>query len=97
MDFFREQITKKTRIPKKCWWCDEMIEIGQPKVHHAYTVDNEFSALNYHPECVAACDILMAKDKFGFGLLPDRGSMERGKNSSVEKREMGQWHKFLRF
>lgn len=66
----------KSRKAKRCSWCDEMIEVGQPKVSWLWKDDGGYVAnVKMHPECHgASVDTLKACDNYEF----TRGDYSRG-------------------
>ena len=70
-----EKHTKKTRRARRCDWCDEMIEVGQPKVSWLWKEGEDFAEVRTHPECFAASQkYLEAVDNYEF----QPGSYSRG-------------------
>jgi hypothetical protein len=65
--------TKASRKAKRCSWCGETIQIGQPKVSFRGLEDGEFYTLHQHPECHDA------QRRWPFDQdIPDLHVMQRG-------------------
>mgnify|MGYP000860192376 CR=1 FL=1 len=56
MSFHNTTHVKRTRRTRRCNWCGEMIQKGDPSVAHAGNYDGDFYQGRYHPECNAAID-----------------------------------------
>ena len=54
MSFHSETHVKKTRKARRCDWCSEGIEKGDPSVSTSGIFDGDFYSARYHPECAAA-------------------------------------------
>lgn len=54
MSFHNERHVKKTRRARRCDWCGERIEQGDPSVVTSGVYEGDFSTGRYHPECAAA-------------------------------------------
>ena len=80
MSFFAKTKTNASRKVKRCSWCGEIIEVGQPKVTQSGMHDGEFQTHHCHPECdIAETNWLLEnRDE----ELPDIGSMKRGTTES---------------
>ena len=62
MRAFHPQSVKASRKRRKCDWCGEMIEIGQPYDSHMWSAYGDTTRIVMHPECKAAAGELAAKD-----------------------------------
>lgn len=67
--------TVKTRIPHRCAWCAERIEVKSLAKYRAYTYEGEFGHDWMHPECADAMCHLGVNDEFTW--MP--GEFKRGK------------------
>jgi len=54
MSFHNETHVKKTRRARRCDWCAERIEKGEPSVSTSGIFEGDFYQGRYHPECSAA-------------------------------------------
>jgi hypothetical protein len=53
MSFNNTRHVKRTRTDRKCDWCWEPINAGDPSVVCTGTFDGDFFTSRYHPECDA--------------------------------------------
>jgi len=51
MGFDRPTIVKRTRRRRRCDWCLEHINAGDPSVVECGTFEGDFWSGRYHPEC----------------------------------------------
>lgn len=57
----------KSRKAKRCDWCDEMIEVDQPKVSWMWKDGGDVHSVKMHPECYgASVDTLDSDDNYEF-------------------------------
>ena len=54
MSFHNETHVTKTRRTRKCGWCAQRIEKGDPSVATSGVFEGDFYQGRYHPECAAA-------------------------------------------
>ena len=79
MSFQSERDVKHNRKRKRCYWCFEWLEVGQPCVVHSGVWDGEFYTSRFHPECSAAVPLWWKKDGISYDdEFPEEGSMKRG-------------------
>ena len=71
-------IVKKARKRHKCFWCGELIQLGEPYSYWGWASDGSVERIKVHPECdtvwQAACD-----DDFGGVYITIPYDHERGK------------------
>ena len=77
MNFHNETHVKKTRKTRRCDWCSERIEKGDPSVSTSGICDGDFYQGRYHPECWTAIGRYCRKHNAWGEELPD-GPMNRG-------------------
>lgn len=51
MSFHNEIHVKKTRRTRRCNWCGELIQKGDPSVSTSGIFEGDFYQGRYHPEC----------------------------------------------
>ncbi len=51
MSFNDTREIKACRKARRCYWCDEKIEVGQPAVRVTGVWDGDFGQCFWHPEC----------------------------------------------
>jgi hypothetical protein len=51
MSLHHKRYVKRTRADKKCDWCWECINAGDPSVVCSGIFEGDFFASRYHPEC----------------------------------------------
>lgn len=44
----------KSRRARRCDWCDQMIEVGQPKATWLWKDGGDVASVHMHPECYEA-------------------------------------------
>lgn len=54
MSFHKETHVKKTRKTRRCGWCGDLINKGDPSVYTCGVYSNELYEGRYHPECSVA-------------------------------------------
>lgn len=54
MSFHSETLVKRTRRTRKCDWCWQHIQKGDPSVATSGIFEGDFYQGRYHPECNAA-------------------------------------------
>jgi len=76
MRSFQHKSVKKSRKRRRCDWCGETIEVGQPYNSYQFSTHGDASTVRMHPECLAAsCGV--AKQEGGwFEWTP--GAYRRG-------------------
>lgn len=77
MSFHNETHVKKTRRARKCDWCSERINKGDPSVSTSGIFEGDFYQGRYHPECSAAITRYYTVNKCWGEEMPD-GPMNRG-------------------
>lgn len=59
----------KCRKPRRCYWCNECINIGEPAVRIVGGCNGgDFGWSHYHPECFAALEAMPHEEREGYGL-----------------------------
>ena len=76
MTTFHEQSVKKSRKRRRCTWCAEIIEIGQPYRSYRFADGGDIGHVVLHPECMDAMDAMAKREKWGFEWSP--GDFRRG-------------------
>jgi hypothetical protein len=89
MSFFNSTFVKKTQKRRRCDWCLEHIEIGEPSVYTAGTFEGDFFTGRYHPECREATRRWYERNRCWGEAMPDdpmnRGGIrERGEKEDAE-------------
>lgn len=77
MSFHRSIHVKKTRRTRRCNWCWEWINKGEPSVATSGVCDGDFYQGRYHPECDDAVSRWYAANKCWGDELPE-DPMNRG-------------------
>ena len=77
MSFHNTVHVKKTRKTRRCDWCSERIEKGDPSVVTSGTDGSDFYHARYHPECGEAITCYCRKHRAWGEELPDC-AMNRG-------------------
>jgi hypothetical protein len=83
MSFQHSQTIKAVRKARYCYWCGEMIEVGQPAVKAAGVSEGDFWSSTMHPECDEACIVWWKKIGRDADYGPEEHSMLRG--STLDK------------
>jgi len=65
----------KSRKARRCSWCDEMIEVGQPKATWLWKDGGDVGEVRMHPECYEA-SVKTLNHVDGYEFTP--GSYSRG-------------------
>ncbi len=52
MRTFQHQSVKKSRKPRRCDWCGETIEVGQPYDSYRFAISGDAGTARMHPECL---------------------------------------------
>jgi len=73
--FWHQSVTK-SRKRRRCDWCGEMIDIGQPYDSYRFATSGNAGTVRMHPECLEASDE-MAKQGGGW-IEWDIGEFRRG-------------------
>lgn len=79
MSFHNETHVKRTRRTRRCDWCGELIQKGEPSVATSGIFEGDFYQGRYHPECNAATLRWCRKNGWNEGLpdwLCNRGGIE---------------------
>ncbi len=77
MSFQSETKVTKPIKAKRCYWCGEICEIGQPRVIIAGKWEGDFFNAHYHPECSRANSDWWRKNPTEYEG-PECQSMKRG-------------------
>lgn len=77
MSFCTTRHVKSSRKIKDCYWCGQMILVGNPKVYISTLIEGDFSDVNLHPECFDASNRWQDRNKFE-DSWPEWATMERG-------------------
>jgi hypothetical protein len=77
MSFHNERHVKRTRADRKCDWCWEPINAGEPSVSTSGTQDGDFYSCRYHPECNDAMN-RFAHEVLSWGDPLPQDRMNRG-------------------
>jgi len=78
VSFYNEKAVKRTRRTRRCDWCGELIQMGDPSVVTAGVYEGDFCTGRYHPECSAAITRYYTVNKCWGEEMPERHSMNRG-------------------
>jgi hypothetical protein len=54
MRTFQHQSVKKSRKRRRCDWCGETIEVGQPYDSYRFAISGDAGTVRMHPECLEA-------------------------------------------
>ena len=79
MSFHNETHVKRTRRTRRCDWCGELIQKGDPSVATSEIFEGDFFQGRYHPECNAATLRWCRREGWGEPLpeyLMNRGGIE---------------------
>ena len=77
-DTFHEQSVKASRKVRRCDWCGELIQIGQPYESYRWRDGSDGGTVVMHPECRQAMG--RTSDEEGGWIDWDRGENVRGKS-----------------
>ena len=77
MNFTKITDVTKPRKAKRCYWCDERCEIGQPRVVVSGLCEGDFFADHHHLECHEAWSKWWDGNPLEYEP-PEEGSMKRG-------------------
>lgn len=88
MSFHNETHVKKTRTPRRCHWCFEFINKGDPSVSTSGVFDGDFYQGRYHPECASAVTVYYTVNKCWGEEMPyetmNRGGiLEKGEREEI--------------
>ena len=78
MSFYNETHVKRTRRTRRCDWCGELIQKGDPSVSTSGIFEGDFYTGRYHPECNAAAYRYYKTNNCWGEEMPERHSMNRG-------------------
>lgn len=89
MSFHNSTHVKRTRRTRRCDWCGELIQKGDPSFVHDGIYDGDFYRGRYHPECNSAIDRWWKKygrngDEFPDYLINRGGIEEKGEPEDPE-------------
>ena len=56
MSVFHRRAIKRSRKPRTCTWCGELVEIGQPYQSYRWAEGGDAGTVVLHPECGDAMD-----------------------------------------
>lgn len=97
MSFHRETPVKKTRRARRCDWCGDRIDAGQPSVATSGIFEGDFYTGRYHPECNAAAlryyrvnhcwGEAMPEDPMNRGGIKEKGEPETEPLDTADKQE----------
>jgi hypothetical protein len=73
---FQHQSVKKSRKRRRCDWCGELIDIGQPYDSYRFATSGNAGTARMHPECLEASGDV-AKQEGGW-FEWDLGEFRRG-------------------
>ena len=76
MRTFQHQSVARSRKRRRCDWCYEAIEIGQPYDSYRFACPGDTGTVRMHPECLEA-SAEMAKQEGGW-FEWDLGEFKRG-------------------
>lgn len=76
-EFFTVAEVKASRKAHRCYWCLQMIEVGQPKVTTSGKFEGDFLFTRFHPECYKALERWQRENPED-DYWPDEGTMKRG-------------------
>jgi hypothetical protein len=78
---FHEQSVNKSRKRRRCKWCAEIIDEGQPYESYRFADGGDVGHMIYHPECMVAQQEMARREKWEFEWSP--GDFKRG---SIDER-----------
>ena len=76
MSSFHEKSVAKSRKRRRCTWCAEIIETGQPYESYRFADSGDVGHVILHPECMVAQLEMGRREKYGFTWSP--GDFKRG-------------------
>ena len=82
MSFCNVTEVKACRKKKRCQWCVELIEVGQPKIYVSAIWEGDFFTSHFHPECWKALDEW--QDRTKEEEWPE-GPMKRGSSEHIDQ------------
>lgn len=89
MTTFHERDVTKSRKRRRCDWCSEYIEIGEPYHAYRWADGSDTGAVEMHPECLAASHRYFAENSFEDFFEPHENSRgcccERGRCKCVKE------------
>ncbi len=71
MSFCHDRPVGAVRKARRCYWCGEMIEVGQPAVRSSGEHEGDFHCSYMHCECHAILKSMDNDELEGFGILED--------------------------
>ena len=77
MSTFHRQSVKRSHKRRRCAWCAEAIEIGQPYESYRWADGSDAETVRMHPECLAAMGKVATDEGGCFTWSP--GDFERGR------------------
>lgn len=78
VSFHNENHVKRTRRTRRCDWCGELIQKGDPSVATSGVFEGDFYQGRYHPECNAAALRWYRSHQCWGEPMPDSYTMNRG-------------------
>lgn len=76
MRTFNIQSVTKSRKQRRCDWCGEMIDAGQPYESYRFATDGDAGTVRMHPECLVASGEVAKQEGHWFEW--DFGDFRRG-------------------
>lgn len=81
MTTFHEQSIKRSRKRRRCTWCADIIEVGQPYESYRFADGGDVGHVVLHPECMVAQQEIAGREKWALEWSP--GDYQRG---SIDER-----------
>ena len=78
-DTFHEQSVKASRKVRRCDWCGELIQIGQPYESYRWRDGSDGGTVTMHPECLQAMERTY-REEGGWWIDWDLWENHRGKS-----------------
>ncbi len=79
MRTFQHQSVKKSRKRRRCDWCGELIDVGQPYDSYRFATFGDAGTVRMHPECLTASGEMARQEGGWFEWFPSefkRGSTD---------------------
>lgn len=76
---FHEKSVRRSRKRRRCDWCGELIEVGQPYDSYRWSDGGDAGTVRMHPECLVAMDRVAESEGGSFAWSP--GDFRRGEPS----------------
>jgi len=77
MSFCNTRHIKSSRKASRCYWCAELIKVGDPKTTVSHINEGDFFHTRFHPECEVVVREWQKKNN-DEEYWPDCGEMRRG-------------------